>query len=172
MVYPLAVTAPPVAVSQTRGQRIHRRRSMDVKAVGSSLIGQHSRRRGISGSRPSATGPMPYNGAASGGSNLGPLNPALLRCGRRASRRSGPPIRQHATGAGRSGDRIRQRPRSGHQLAAAFYQSARVARARGNRYHRRADQLIEQLAQRPWLGIVGEPRVNVVALNRALDAER
>jgi K+-transporting ATPase ATPase C chain len=67
--------------------------TVNGQAVGSALIGQQFTAPGYFWGRLSATGPHPYNAAVSSGSNLGPLNPALADAVRRASRRSGPPIR-------------------------------------------------------------------------------
>jgi K+-transporting ATPase ATPase C chain len=181
LVYPLAVTlaAQSMFASQTRGSLINERVDDEGKGnvsgetvIGSSLIGQPFASPGHFWSRPSATAPMPYNGRASGGSNLGANNPQLLDAvrARIAALRAADPDNRApvpvdlvtASASGLDPD---------ISLAAAFYQSARVARARGIDITA-VQTLIEQLAQRPWLGIVGEPRVNVVALNRALDSER
>ena len=74
--YPLLVTAAAGALfpAQAAGSLVLR----EGKAVGAALIGQNFADPGHFWGRPSATGPMPYNGAASSGSNLGPLNPALV----------------------------------------------------------------------------------------------
>lgn len=179
LAYPLAVTlaAQSMFPSQAGGSLIHERVDDEGNVsgetvIGSSLIGQPFASPGHFWSRPSATAPMPYNGRASGGSNLGANNPQLLDAARAriaALRAADPDNRAPvpvdlvtASASGLDPD---------ISLAAAFYQSARVARARGLDITA-VQTLIEQLAQRPWLGIVGEPRVNVVALNRALDAER
>lgn len=174
LVYPLAVTlaAQSMFPSQSGGSLIHDGADAQGTVVASSLIGQPFASPGHFWSRPSATAPMPYNGRASGGSNLGANNPQLLDAVRAriaALRAADPdnrapvPVDLVTTSASGLDPDI--------SLAAAFYQSARVAHARGLDITA-VQTLIEQLAQRPWLGIVGEPRVNVVALNRALDAER
>jgi K+-transporting ATPase ATPase C chain len=179
LVYPLAVTvaARSMFPAQTRGSLIldhvaDREDVIEETVIGSSLIGQPFASPGHFWSRPSATAPVPYNGSASGGSNLGANNPQLLDAVRariaalRAADPDNPaPVPVDLVTASASG------LDPDISLAAAFYQSARVARARGIDITA-VQTLIEQLAQRPWLGIVGEPRVNVVALNRALDAER
>lgn len=179
LAYPLVVTlaAQSLFASQTRGSLIHDRADDEGNVsgetvIGSSLIGQPFALPGHFWSRPSATAPVPYNGSASGGSNLGANNPQLLDAARERIERlraADPDNRAlvpidlvTASASGLDPD---------ISLAAAFYQSARVARARGIDITA-VQTLIEQLAQRPWLGIVGEPRVNVVELNRALDAER
>lgn len=146
--------------------------SVDGKAVGSALIGQSFSAPKYFWGRPSATSPMPNNGVASGGSNLGTNNPVLLDAVRdRVAdlRNAGPGNTQPvpvdlitASGSGLDPE---------ISLAAASYQAPRIARARGiGETSLRA--LIEQQAQRPWLGIVGEPRVNVLQLNLALDGKR
>jgi len=139
------------------------------KAVGSELIGQQFSSPGYFWGRPSGTGPQTYNAASSGGSNLGPLNPALLEAvrARIAALRSADPGNDKpvpvdlvtASASGLDPD---------ISLAAAYYQVTRVARAR----HLPAEPvkaLINQHAHHPWLGIFGEPRVNVLQLNVALD---
>ena len=142
----------------------------DGKAVGSSLIGQSFSNPGHFWSRPSATSPMANNASASGGSNLGPLNPALadavkariaaLRAADPGNTAPVPADLVTASASGLDPDISR---------AAADYQVARVARVRGL-----ADAQVRALVQRhsegAWLGFIGEPRVNVLALNLALDA--
>ena len=138
--------------------------------VGSALIGQAFSAPKYFWGRPSATTPMPNNGLASGGSNLGSNNPALVDAvkGRIAALRAADPGNATAvpvdlvTASGSGLD-------AEISLAAARYQAARVAR------ERRLDgaavlALIEQHAERPFLGVIGEPRVNVLGLNLALDA--
>ena len=138
--------------------------------AGSALIGQQFTSPGYFWSRLSATGPHAYNGAASSGSNLGPLNPALHEAvqGRIAALRAADPGNDApvpvdlatASASGLDPD---------ISLAAAYYQAARVARARGLSPVQ-VEELIEAHGVRPWLGVFGEPRVNVLALNLALDA--
>lgn len=166
IVYPLAITAlAQVAFShQARGSLVVR----DGRAVGSALVGQSFRRPGSFWSRPSATSPIPYNAASSGGSNLGPLNPALkaqveARIGslRRADSSIGKVPVDLVTASG-SGLDPHISP------AAAEIQVPRVARARG-----KSDDEIRRLVAlhtegRQW-GLLGEPRVNVLLLNLALD---
>ncbi len=145
--------------------------SVEGKAVGSALIGQSFSAPKYFWGRPSATSPMPNNGVASGGSNLGANNPALLDAvkDRVATLRSADPGNTQpvpvdlvtASGSGLDPE---------ISLAAALYQAPRVARARGiDETTVRA--LIEKQAQRPWLGVIGEPRINVLQLNLALDGK-
>lgn len=144
---------------------------VDGKAVGSSLIGQSFGAPKYFWGRPSATSPMPNNSLASGGSNLGANNPALLDAvkDRVAALRSADPGNTQpvpvdlvtASGSGLDPE---------ISLAAALYQAPRVARVRGvDETTVRA--LIDKQAQRPWLGVIGEPRVNVLLLNLALDGK-
>ncbi|HSI56238.1 MAG TPA: potassium-transporting ATPase subunit KdpC [Ideonella sp.] len=142
------------------------------KPVASSLIGQSFSAHGRFWSRPSATGPMPDNGLASGGANLGADNPALLDAVKarvEALRAADPgntaPIPVDLVTASGSG----LDPEI--SLAAAYYQAPRIACERKLGLAA-VNQLIAQHAQRPWLGVIGEPRVNVLALNLALDAAR
>ncbi len=137
--------------------------------VGSALIGQNFTDPRHFWGRPSATGPMPYNAANSGGSNLGPLNPALVDAvkGRiDALRAADPgntapiPVDLVTTSASGLDPDI--------SLAAAQYQAPRIARLR-QVPPEQVQRLIAAHAQGRQLGFLGEPRVNVLALNRALD---
>lgn len=167
LVYPLAVTGvAQLAFSErANGSLIVR----DGNAVGSDLIGQAFSDPGHFWSRPSATAPMPYNAANSGGSNLGPSHPALAQAvqARIAALRAADPGEQadvpvDLVTASASG-------LDPHvSLAAADYQVARVARARGLP-ESRVRELVEQHTERPLLGFIGEPRVHVLRLNLALD---
>jgi K+-transporting ATPase ATPase C chain len=168
--YPLLVTglARLLFPTQAGGSLI----LQDGKAVGSRLIGQSFSDPRHFWGRPSATSPQPYNGLASGGSNLGPLNPALtdgIKTRIAALRAADPgnhaPVPVDLVTASASG----LDPEI--SLAAARYQAARVARARGVP-QTEVDKLIARNAQDRWLGFLGEPRVNVLALNLALDARR
>ncbi|MEO8060163.1 MAG: potassium-transporting ATPase subunit KdpC [Burkholderiales bacterium] len=146
--------------------------TVDGKTVGSALIGQSFSAPKYFWSRPSATSPMSNNGVASGGSNLGANNPVLLdavkdRVAALRSADSGntlpvPVDLVTASGSGLDPE---------ISLAAAFYQAPRIARARGIA-EMTLRALIEQQAEHPWLGVVGEPRVNVLQLNLALDGKR
>lgn len=142
----------------------------DGQVVGSALIGQSFSAPQYFWSRPSATGPMPYNAGASGGSNQGPTNPALAEAVKariealRAADPGNPaPVPVDLVTASASGlDPHISR-------AAADHQAERVARARGWALAE-VRALIEGQTDRPLLGFLGEPRVNVLLLNLALDA--
>lgn len=165
--YPLLVTA----VSQTAFAHAANGSLVTVngQAVGSSLIGQSFSSPAYFWSRPSATSPMANNGLASGGSNLGANNPALTDSvkGRIAALRAADPGNVAAvpidlvtaSGSGLDPD---------ISIAAANYQAARVARTRALDAQT-VQALIASHAQQPWLGFLGEPRINVLALNLALD---
>ena len=142
----------------------------DGKAVGSELIGQPFADPAYFWGRLSATSPYPYNAAASSGSNLGPTNSALLEAvkGRlTALRQADPdnpaPVPVDLVTASASGLDPQISP------AAALYQVARVARARGLPADRVQALVAEHTEGRQWVGL-GEPRVNVLTLNLALDA--
>jgi potassium-transporting ATPase KdpC subunit len=166
--YPLLVTGLAQALfpAQAAGSLIVR----DGKAVGSALIGQNFTDPKHFWGRPSATGPMPYNAAASGGSNLGPLNPALTDAVKsrvetlRADDAGNPaPVPVDLVTASASG-------LDPHiSVAAARYQLARVARARGVTIDK-VQALVDQHTETPLAGFLGEPRVNVLKLNLALAA--
>lgn len=141
----------------------------DGRVIGSRLIGQAFSAPGYFWGRPSATSPRPYDGLASGGSNLGPLNPALgdavktrVAALRAADPGNDAPVPVDLVTASASG------LDPDISLAGAYYQAARVARAR-----RLAPAAVRALiaahARKPWLGLFGEPRVNVLELNLALD---
>jgi K+-transporting ATPase ATPase C chain len=142
----------------------------DGKPVGSALIGQPFSDAKYFWGRPSATGPFPYNAAASSGSNLGPTNPALAEAvGTRiaALRAADPgneaPVPVDLVTASASGLDPHISP------AAAQFQVPRVARAR-SLPEERVKQLVVDQTERRQLGVLGEPRVNVLRLNLALDA--
>ena len=146
--------------------------AVDGVPVGSMLIGQSFSAPGYFWGRPSATATFANNAMASGGSNLGANNPALLDAVKAriaALHAADPDNRQPvpvdlvtASGSGLDPE---------ISLAAAAYQAGRIARAR-NIAPARVQALIEQHAKRPWLGVIGEPRVNVLGLNLALDGKR
>jgi potassium-transporting ATPase KdpC subunit len=165
--YPLIVTGIAQAVfpAQANGSLILR----DRKPVGSGLIGQPFDDPKYFWGRLSATAPFPYNAGASSGSNLGPINPALHAAakGRIDALREADPGNQApvpvdlvtASGSGLDPD---------ISPAAAFYQVQRVARAR-HLYEERVRELVHTHIRHRQLGVLGEPRVNVLRLNLALD---
>jgi K+-transporting ATPase ATPase C chain len=139
--------------------------------AGSELIGQPFTDPGYFWSRPSATSPVPYNAGASTGSNLGPTNPALLKAiaDRIAALRAADPgnlrpVPIDLVTASASGLDPHISP------ASAEYQVARVARVRGIPVDS-VRRLVEKYTSGRQLGFLGEPRVNVLELNRALDAQ-
>ena len=168
IVYPLVVTGVAKAAfpAQAAGSLIVR----DGKPVGSLLIGQNFSDPKYFWGRPSATGPYPNNAGASSGSNLGPLNSALTDAvkGRIEALRAADPGNTAAvpvdlvTASGSGLD-----PHT--SVAAALYQAARVARERKLPLAQ-VQQLIDRYAEGRLLGLLGEPRVNVLQLNLALDA--
>lgn len=168
--YPLVVTGAAQALfpAQAAGSLIVK----DGKPVGSALIGQNFSDPKHFWGRPSATGPMPYNAAASSGSNQGPLNPALLDAvkGRAEALRAADPgntapVPVDLVTASASGLDPHISP------AAARYQVARVARARGVA-EEKVQALVAQQTEAPLLAFLGEPQVNVLKLNLALAALR
>ena len=168
--YPLVVTGIGQAAfpEQAAGSLILR----DGKPVGSSLIGQNFSDPKYVWGRPSATGPYPNNATASSGSNQGPLNPALVDAvkGRIDALRAADPGNTAqvpvdlVTASGSGLD-----PHI--SVAAAQYQAARVAKARGLPAAK-VQQLIEKHSEGRLFGFLGEPRVNVLQLNLSLDAAR
>src|SRR5499425_1124380 len=167
VMYPLAVTglAQLLFPNQANGSLIIR----DGKVIGSELIGQYFDEPKYFWGRPSATSPTPYNASASSGSNLGPTNPALIVAikERVAALKAADPSNQRAipvdlVTASASGLDPHISP------AAAAYQAGRVARVRGLE-RARVDALLAEHTEGRWLGLLGEPRVNVLLLNLALD---
>lgn len=167
LLYPVVVTGLAQALfpSQANGSLIRD----GGKIVGSALIGQPFASPRYFWSRPSATAPYAYNAGASTGTNLGPLNPAL-----KDSVAAKVKALQEADPSNSAKIPVDLVTSSGSGLdphispAAAYYQMARVARTRGLS----ADavrMLVDQHVEDRTLGLLGEPRVNVLLLNRALD---
>lgn len=167
LAYPLVVTgvARLAFPWQAEGSRVEH----EGRVVGSALIGQSFTDPGHFWSRPSATTPEPYDAANSAGSNLGPTNPALavaVRARVAALRAADPgntapvPVDLVTSSASGLDPHI--------SLAAAQYQAARVARVRGLAENE-VRALIEREADGSAFGL-GEPRVEVLRLNLALDA--
>ncbi|MCR6479978.1 potassium-transporting ATPase subunit KdpC [Variovorax sp. ZS18.2.2] len=168
LIYPMAVTGAAKAVfpKEAAGSLI----VLDGTTVGSKLIGQNFSDPKHFWGRPSATAPQPYNASASGGANQGPLNPALtdaIKARVEALRAADPgntaPVPVDLVTASGSGLDPDISP------AAARYQAARVARVRGVPVEQ-INALIEKNTQGALWGLLGESRVNVLALNLALDA--
>ena len=176
LVYPLVMTgiAEVIFPTQARGSLVE----VDGKVVGSALIGQEFTSDKYFHGRPSATTapdpndpsktvPAPYNAANSGGSNLGPTNKALIDrvkadVGKlKAENPSAPvPIDLVTTTGGGLDPHITPE--------AAMFQVPRVAKAR-NLPEDRVRELVNAHVEGRLLGLLGEPRVNVLALNMALD---
>ncbi|CAJ0801449.1 Potassium-transporting ATPase KdpC subunit [Ralstonia condita] len=167
VLYPVVVTGIGKALfpAQAGGSIIER----GGKAVGSSLIGQNFDTPEYFWGRISATSPNPYNAQASGGSNLGPSNPALTEAAKAriaALKKADPtntaPIPADLATASASGLDPQISP------AAAAYQVERVARARQLPVEV-VRRLVAEHAKGPMLGVFGEATVNVLEVNLALD---
>jgi potassium-transporting ATPase KdpC subunit len=168
VVYPLVVTgiAAVAFPRQANGSLLVR----DGHAVGSSLIGQSFDQPKYFWGRLSATSPTPYDGSASTGSNFGPLNPALFDAARAriAALRAadpGAPARVPIDLVTASGSGLDPHI----SPAAAEYQVARVATSRSMTVDQVRSLVREHTAGRT-LGLLGEPTVNVLELNLALDS--
>jgi len=168
VIYPVAVTgiAQLIFPGQANGSLIMK----DGKPVGSALIGQPFDDPKYFWGRPSATGPFPYNAAASSGSNLGPTNPDLLKAVadradalRKADPGNTRPVPVDLVTASGSGLDPHVTP------ASALYQVSRVAKARGMP-EERLRQLVADSTERRLFGLLGEPRINVLELNLVLDS--
>jgi K+-transporting ATPase ATPase C chain len=167
VIYPLVVTgaAQLLFPAKANGSLVEH----DGHAVGSSLIGQSFTDPKYFWGRPSATTPMANNGNASTGSNLGPTNPALIDAVKQrmdalhaADPGNSAPIPSDLVTASGSGLDPEITP------AAAQYQLARVARLRGLS-EEQVRGLVAAASSDRQLGVLGEPRVNVLELNLALD---
>ncbi|MHB1059742.1 MAG: potassium-transporting ATPase subunit KdpC [Rhodanobacter sp.] len=168
ILYPLASTglAQLIFPHQANGSLIVK----DGKPVGSVLIGQSFTDPKYFWGRPSATAPNAYNASASTGSNLGPTNPALtdavkqrIAALRAADPGNAAPVPVDLVTASGSGLDPEISP------AAAQYQLERVAKARGLSTSQ-VQALVNEYTSGRQLGVLGEPRVNVLQLNLALDA--
>lgn len=161
--YPLLVTgiARVAFKDRANGSLILR----DGKVIGSRLIGQPFSDPKYFWMRPSATSPMPYNGTSSSGSNQGPTNPALKEAVESRIKDLGgrTPVPADLVTASGSGLDPHISP------AAAEYQVARISKARGIQEDR-LRELVQKYTEGRQLGVLGEPRVNVLELNLALDA--
>jgi potassium-transporting ATPase KdpC subunit len=167
VLYPLVITgiAQLIFPHQANGSLI----VQNGQTVGSALIGQPFDDPRYFWGRLSATSPYPYNAAASTGSNLGPTNPALIEeaKARIAALKAADPTNNNpipvdlvtSSGSGLDPD---------ISVAAALYQVPRVARARGI-----SEEVVRSLVTRlitgRQFGVLGEPRINVLQLNLALD---
>ncbi len=170
--YPFVITGVSQLIfpSQSNGSLIYQ----NGKAVGSSLIGQPFNDPKYFWGRPSATSPYPDNAASSGGSNLGPSNPALTQevqarikalkdANQAAGVSSDQPIPVDLVTSSASG------LDPDISLAAALYQAPRIAKLRGLP-EQKVHDLVMAHVQGRTLGLFGEPRVNVLELNLALDS--
>ena len=170
VLYPLVVTG--IAQTYLRREANGNLIVQNGQPVGSALIGQPFDDPKYFWGRPSATGPFPYNAAASSGSNLGPTNDVLLKAVqdrvsalKAADPDNSAPVPVDLVMASGSGLDPHISP------AAAAYQVRRVARARGMD-EGAVRALVEHHTEGRQLGVLGEPRLNVLLLNLALDTAR
>ncbi|WP_348225595.1 potassium-transporting ATPase subunit KdpC [Nitrosomonas sp. Is79A3] len=168
LLYPLAVTsiAQIAFPEQAAGSLVKR----GEEVIGSSLIGQSFSGPTYFWGRPSATSPMPYNAANSGGSNLGPTNPVLIEAVKERAKNI---LASHPDKAEKIPTDLVTASASGLDPhispAAAYYQVERVAAAR-NTGAAIVKSLVDQSIETPQWGLLGDSRVNVLRLNLALDA--
>lgn len=167
VIYPLIVTgiAQTLFSKQANGSLL----TQGEKVIGSSLIGQSFTDPAYFWGRPSATSPLPYNGASSAGSNMGPTNPAFIKIMKTrvlALHKADPDNKDlipvdlvTASGSGLDPE---------ISPLAAFYQLPRIAKIR-HLPEKDIEQLIQQQTISRTLCILGEPRINVLLLNLALD---
>lgn len=168
--YPFAVTL--VSKIAFREQATGSLVVQNAEVRGSKLLGQSFEDAKYFWGRPSATAPFPYNTSGSQGSNLAQTNPLLLESVnarlaklRAADPENKEPVPIDLVTASASGLDPHISP------AAARFQEARVAKARG-RSPAEIDEIVRRCIESPTFGTLGEPRVNVVLLNMALDALR
>ena len=167
--YPYAITgiAQGVFNRQANGSFV----KVNGQPVGSSLVGQNFSGAQYFHPRPSAAGSDGYDASASSGSNLGPSSKALVdrvKDGVATGARGGRP-RGEREGAGRRGNHLRQRPRPAH-LARLRGAAGRPRCAERNMTEDAVRSLVHKYTDGSTLGLLGEPRVNVLRLNLALDA--
>lgn len=168
LAYPLLITglAQLIFPDQAKGSLM---RDKEGQLIGSSLIGQAFQSPAYFWGRPSATQPFPYNAAASGGSNLGPLNPVLIDVVAQRSKllsensgRENQKIPVDLVSASASGLDPHISP------AAAAYQISRIAKSR-QLPEAEIQRLADKFTEDRTFGVLGETRVNVLLLNLALD---
>ncbi len=168
LLYPLAVTSiAQIAFPEQAAGSLMKR---GEEVIGSSLIGQSFSGPTYFWSRPSATSPMPYNAANSGGSNLGPTNPVLIEAVKERAKNI---LASHPDKAEKIPTDLVTASASGLDShispAAAYYQVERVAAAR-NTDAAIVKSLVDRSIETPQWGLLGDSRVNVLRLNLALDA--